>query len=782
MPYIYVSPDGSDSNSGLSSGLPKLTLQAAIDIAGGGDTIRMKAGTYATTGVTTIDGKSLEIIVYTPSKKWSKGILDGPGTGTLLSIENLTAGQFVKLIGLKFKDGTAGVSVTNQNADSDITAFGCWFDETLTTGFAGGGGRCHSHSSTFVSMTTGFSASGDADAFGCTFFDVTTGIAVTGAGTLTWKNNIFGGTRTTDVDLDAAVTAVADYNGYGGTPSTSVVSEGATNHATLSAWNTASSQDANGVAPATVGLVSEASPYDAHLAFDSPMKDIGTNIFAAAAQYGDSAFRPETGADNLGAWKTNTGVGAFNRIKDARTLFVRTTGSDTTGNGTSTSPYLTVQHAVDTLKGHAINAVVTVDIGAGTFSGSIVIDDELVVSGVEGPAILLKGAGSGSTIIDGTTDDRVLKVIGAVFLQLQDFTLGPVASTATRYIEIGGKSKVEIVSGGTVVIDHNTTGGDGVTVVSGMLSVGGQLTVDGTSSGVRCTYGGMVSIPSGGRLDVDGADSKAFDLDNGALGEIIGTLDIGTSVRGIVVERGSVLTVQSGAAVTTSTSGRAMDVNLHGTAAFVDGMTGTVTAGSDGIGVSRSSMIRVGGTLSLALGTQANYSAVNVSRGSTLMCGNLTSVDFNTTVTAGRRSMVELGDTTFSATTDVAAGTYMLTAEEESLIIVEAVSADMSGWSSYMLCSKSSRGVLTAASRTVTQAAQDTMYKATGMSSVLIDGGTHNCFNVSSLHAEVMEFGLMNSANSPVWQTGGAGTTFRTNVTAAGSFDAGTPDGGLAFS
>jgi len=781
MPYVYVSPDGSDANSGLSSGLPKLTLQAAIDVAGSGDTIRMKAGTYTTTGVTTINGKSLEIIIYTPSKKWSKGILDGPGTGILLSIENLAAGQWVKLIGLKFKDGATAVSVTNQNADSDITAFGCWFDDTLTTGFAGGAGRCHSHSSTFVGMTTGFSASGDADAFGCTFFDVTTGFAVTGSGTATWKNSIFGGTRTIDVDLDAAVTAVADFNGYGGTPSTSVVSVGATDHATLSAWNTASSQDASGVDPATVGLVSETSPYDAHLIFDSPMKDIGTNIFDISAQYGDSAFRPEAGADNLGAWKTNVGVGSFNRIKDPRTLFVRTTGSDVAGNGTSTAPYLTVQHAIDTLKGHAINAVVTVDIGAGTFSGSVIIDDELVVSGVEGPAILLKGAGFGSTTIDGTTNDRVLKVVGAVFLQLQDFTLGPVASTATRYIEIGGKAKVEIVPGGTVVIDHNTTSGEGVSVVSGMLSVSGQLTVNGASSGVRCTYGGMVSIPSGGRLDVDGADSKAFDLDNGALAEIIGTLDIGTSVRGIVVERGSVLTVQSGAAVVTSTSGRALDVNLNGTVTFVDGLTGTVTAGTDGAGVARGSTVRIGGTLSLTLSTQAAHSAVNVSRGSTLLCGNLTSVDFNTAVTALRRSIVELGDTTFSAAANVSVGTYMLTTEEESLIVVEAVSANMSGWSNYMLCSGNSRIVLAATSRTITQAAQDTMYKATGMSSILIDGGTHDCFNASSNHVDVTEFGLMKSANVPVWQTGGVGTIFRANVV-AGTFDTGAADGGLAFS
>jgi len=99
-----------------------------------------------------------------------------------------------------------------------------------------------------------------------------------------------------------------------------------------------------------------------------------------------------------------------------------------------------------------------------------------------------------------------------------------------------------------------------------------------------------------------------------------------------------------------------------------------------------------------------------------------------------------------------------------------------------MRCGNGSRGVLAATGKTITQAAQDIMYMSTGMSSMGIDGGTHNCFNASSTHVSVTELGLMKSANVPVWQTAGVGTTFRTNVTAAGSFDAGAANGGLAFS
>jgi hypothetical protein len=780
MAYFYVDPNGSDANDGRSAGSPKLTLQAAINAAGDGDTIRMKAGTYSVAGTTTINGKSLEIIVYSPSKKWSKGVLDGPGSGDLLAIANLGSGQWVRLIGLKLKNGGTGVAVSNQSAGSYVTAFGCWFDETLSAGLSGGAGGTRVHSCTLVGLGTGISASGDVDMYGSTLFDVGTGLSVSGTGTATWKNNVFGGTRATDVSLASGVTAVADYNGYAGSPSTSVVTKGAADYGTLSAWSGASGQDGNSVDPSSAGLMSESPPYDAHLNFASALKDIGTNIYGVCAQYGDGTFRPESGADNMGAWKTNVGVGSFNRIKDARTLYVRAAGSDLSGNGTETAPYATVQHAIDTLKGHAINAVVTIDIGAGAFSDPVVVDDELVVSGVEGPAIVLSGAGAGSTTIDGASDGRVLKFVGSVFVQLRGFTLGPVAGD-TRYIEIGGKAKVEVMSGGTVVVAHSGAGGEGVAIVSGMLSVAGQLTVGGAADGVKAAYGGIVSIPAGGRLDVDGASSRALLLDTASFGEIGGTLDIGTSVRGVAVTRGAVLAARSGAVISTSTSGPAVDVDLNGTVAVTDGLTATVTAAADGVVASNGSLARFGGTLSLSLASQAAKAAVAASVGTTVLCGKLTTSKFETAVRADEGSTVKLDDADFGVSSNVSAGTWMLDANDSSHIRVDAIS-NVSGWANYTRAMNGSRCVLNAASGTLAQASQSTMHQASKMSSVLLDGGTHDCFNASSYHAEVTEFGLVNSANSPVWRTGGSGTTFRTNTTVVGTLDTGTPDGGLAFS
>lgn len=780
MAYYYVDPSGSNANNGRSAGSPKQTLQAAINAAGNGDTIRMKAGTYDVAGTTTIDGKSLEIIVYSPSKKWSKGVLDGPGSGDLLAIANLGSGQWVRLIGLKLKNGGAGVAVNNQSVDSYVTAFGCWFDETLTVGLSGGDGETRVHSCTLVGLDTGVSASGDINMYGSTLFDVKTGLSVSGSGAATWKNNIFGGTRTTDVSIAASVTAVADHNGYAGVPSTSVVTKGGTDYGTLSAWSGASGQDEHSVDPSAAGLMSEVSPYDAHLAFASPLKDIGANIYDVCAQYGDGTFRPESGADNLGAWKTNVGCGSFNRIKDARTLYVRTAGSDSTGNGTETAPYATVQRAIDTLKGHAINAVVTIDIGAGAFSDPVVVDDELVVSGVEGPAIVLKGAGVASTTIDGAEGERVLKCVGSVFVQLGDLTLGPVAA-GTRYLEIGGKAKVEIMSGGTVALEHGDAGGEGVAVVSGMLSVAGQLTVSGAADGVKATYGGIVSIPSGGRLDVDGASSRALLIDTASIGDIGGTLDIGTSVRGVVVARGAVLAAQSGATISASTSGPALDVDLNGTVTAIDGLTATVTAASNGAVVSNGSLVRFGGTLSLSLASQASKTAVDASAGATVLCGKLTTSKFETAVLAEEGATVKLDDADFGVSANVSAGTWMLDANDSSRIRVDAIASDVSGWTNYTRARNGSRCVLAAASRTLVQAAQGAMHQASKMSSILIDGGTHDCFDASSYHADASEFGLVNSANSPAWRTGGSGTTFRTNTATAGELDTGIPNGGLAF-
>ncbi|MCH8189675.1 MAG: hypothetical protein IIB66_13445 [Proteobacteria bacterium] len=225
-----------------------------------------------------------------------------------------------------------------------------------------------------------------------------------------------------------------------------------------------------------------------------------------------------------------------------------------------------------------------------------------------------------------------------------------------------------------------------------------------------------------------------------------------------------------------------MEIDLGGVVILADGLTGTVTAGSNGVRVANGSVLRAGGTLSLTKSTQAAFSAAQVCDGSTLSASKLTTSGFNTAVEANRNATVQLEDAEFSVSTAVSAGTWMVDVNEGSYVKNDALAANLSNWANFIRARNNGRVSFAATSRTVTQASQSDMYRGEKMSSILITGGTHDVFNSSANHVEVLEFGLMNSSGSPTWTTAGTGTTFRTNVTTAGTFDTGTPDGGLAFS
>ena len=70
---------------------------------------------------------------------------------------------------------------------------------------------------------------------------------------------------------------------------------------------------------------------------------------------------------------TYTGLGL---ISSNVTIYVATTGNDTTGTGTSGAPFATIQKAMSYLQGFTIasNATVTVSIGSGTFSQTSTIN------------------------------------------------------------------------------------------------------------------------------------------------------------------------------------------------------------------------------------------------------------------------------------------------------------------------------------------------------------------------------------------------------------------------
>jgi hypothetical protein len=224
MSYWHAAPFGSDANDGRSFARAKLTVQAAIDAAAPGETVRVYHGAYHE--ALTID-KPLEVVVYRPSKRWGAAILKGPGSGVGLTVSGLSGSQSVRFIGFRMSGWDTGVG--GANAGGILTAFGLHFAPGVTYGVNPSGlAAVKAWSCTFEEQQSGLGGAAAlqddvAEVRGCTFYDCAKSIAVGDAGVLCrWRNCIFAnaGAAVRHVELDQRVAFEADFNLYAGaTPS-----------------------------------------------------------------------------------------------------------------------------------------------------------------------------------------------------------------------------------------------------------------------------------------------------------------------------------------------------------------------------------------------------------------------------------------------------------------------------------------------------------------------------------------------------------------------------------
>ena len=122
----------------------------------------------------------------------------------------------------------------------------------------------------------------------------------------------------------------------------------------------------------------------------------------------DDQFQPQVGADfdDL-ALILNGGSSSPVVIKIPQdTLYVRSTGSDTTGDGLTTgTAFLTIQHAVDAVFSYDLNSgAVTIDVGPGNFDGAAITGPiRGAASGSNGSAgaLIIKGDSNTTTNING---------------------------------------------------------------------------------------------------------------------------------------------------------------------------------------------------------------------------------------------------------------------------------------------------------------------------------------------------------------------------------------------
>jgi hypothetical protein len=180
---------------------------------------------------------------------------------------------------------------------------------------------------------------------------------------------------------------------------------------------------------------------------DSPAADAGTNLVAALGVTTDilGATRPQGTDYDMGAYE-RAGAGAAVLLTNA---YVRTTGSDTTGNGTTNLPWATVSYAL----GQTVSSGI-VYVAAGVYAESLSFGINKLGATVRGgynPATWAWDPASQTTVIDGGGNSAVKLSAGSHSNVLAYLTLRGGTNSAKAGIEFLGVASNLTVEGCTIV-------------------------------------------------------------------------------------------------------------------------------------------------------------------------------------------------------------------------------------------------------------------------------------------------------------------------------------------
>ena len=246
--------------------------------------------------------------------------------------------------------------------------------------------------------------------------------------------------------------------------------------------------------------------------------DLGNYVTTAALE---AALNTYVTATQL----TTALSGLRRRLTGDLTLYVTTTGSDSSGDGTVGNPFASVQGAWNSaaatldLNGHQL----TISVGAGIFvgPGGTGFTAYGLLVGQNGNPVIVAGSGSGSTILSATaTGDNVFVALYGAYLVIENATLySSTVSVSAIFAALGSSitigagivfggmhstgNHMAVSTGGTIYINssYTVTGGAGVHVSSGW----GGLAYLIANSGITITFSGnptfsvlFMAVDSGG--------------------------------------------------------------------------------------------------------------------------------------------------------------------------------------------------------------------------------------------------------------------------------------------
>jgi hypothetical protein len=176
-------------------------------------------------------------------------------------------------------------------------------------------------------------------------------------------------------------------------------------------------------------------------------------------------------------------------ISAATTFYVATTGSDTTGDGTSGTPWATVSHALTYLDSYRLHADVTISVAAGAYAETAMITvthlDANRIS-ITGPAYLSKTMSSvQSSSGSSGAWSMVVNLNNVTGITTDCFALFTNTANGTRARALAGVHQVTNVDSGNSRItvtcnNYSSTGAASGAVTADVTIITAKLTFNGT--------------------------------------------------------------------------------------------------------------------------------------------------------------------------------------------------------------------------------------------------------------------------------------------------------------
>lgn len=245
-------------------------------------------------------------------------------------------------------------------------------------------------------------------------------------------------------------------------------------------------------------------------------------------------------------------MGVYKVISDDRTIYIGAAGDDTTGDGSSTTPWETLDKVFDYLSDYRIvnGAMVTVSVSAGTYSSV--------------PSVSIRHM-----------DASRIKIIGSSASSAAHAVTG--ISSASKTVDVAGDETATFAAGSVVSI-MGSTDNDSTYTVDSVAHVGGTTTVTLDQAPQSDTADGtMRSHPASMTHIFEMATDAELEVYGTALAELSGICIVGDSARGLVVTQGGRIEASEGLVVRDCTHGIeiAFDSAVSATTPVVHGCSGT---------------------------------------------------------------------------------------------------------------------------------------------------------------------------------------------------------------